>query len=199
MSDHGVRPARTTRVVAAVALVAAVLLVGGHGSLAYFTDSAKVTGTTIKTGSIDLKLNGADNVGVFSSLGISGLVPGESTAAVFVVKNGGRSPLTYTVDSAASNDDLKNLRSVLVVKVTGDSAVTGTGHARTCAGTAITGSATSFTTGLIPTARTLAPGAQETLCVQASLPNTPPISTTTTYQGATTEVTFAFHASQVIS
>ena len=60
------------------------------------------------------------------------------------------------------------------------------------------GSATSFTTGLVPTARSLTPGAQETLCVQATLPNVAPISTTTTYQGASTDVTFAFHADQVI-
>lgn len=199
MTGRAARTSRAPRVLAGIALVAAVLLVGGRGTLAYFTDSSKVTGTTITTGSIDLKVNGADNDDAFTSLGISGLLPGETTAAIIVVKNSGRSPLTYTVDSAATNTDGKNLASVLVVKVTGDSAVTGSGHARTCSSTKIAGSANSFTTGLIPTARTLAPGAQESLCVQATLPNTAPISTTTTYQNASTDVTFAFHAGQVIS
>jgi alternate signal-mediated exported protein len=189
---------RTGRALLALA-VAAVLLLGGRSTLAFWTRSASVSPGSIKSGSIDLKVDGVDNDSAFSTLALSGMQPGDTTAAIITVKNGGLSPLTYTVNAAATNADGKNLRSVLVVKVTTDSTVTGTGHARTCAGTAIAGSATSFTTGLVPTARTLAAGAQETLCVQATLPNAAPVSTTTTYQNASTAVTFAFNASQVIS
>ncbi|MFL6023164.1 MAG: SipW-dependent-type signal peptide-containing protein [Marmoricola sp.] len=192
------KPTGLGRGVIALTVAAAVLLIGGHGSLAFWTDSSKVTGTTITTGSIDLKLGGADNT-TFSALSISAMVPGETTAGVLVVRNAGRSPLKYTVDASATNTDGKNLASVLVVKVTTAAAVTGTGHARTCGGTAISGSGTSFTVGLIPTARTLAPGAQETICVQATLPIAAPVSTTTAYQSATTTATLAFKALQVTS
>lgn len=185
------------RGVLALALIAVLLLIGGHGSLAFWRSTQNVTGTTISTGSIDLRLDGVDNTS-FSSLSISAMVPGDTTAGVLVVKNSGRSPLKYTVDASATNGDGKNLASVLVVKVTNAATVTGTGHARTCGGTTVSGS-TTLGAGLVPTARTLAPGAQETLCFQASLPNTPPVSTTTTYQSATTTATFAFHASQVTS
>jgi alternate signal-mediated exported protein len=188
----------TTRVVLSLG-VAGALLLGGHSTLAFWTGSATVSGQTIHAGSIDLKVDGLDGGTSFTTLGLSNMKPGETTAAVYTVKNSGLSPLTYTVDSAATNGDLKNLRSVLVVKVTGASTVTGTGQARTCGGAVVAGSASSFTTGLVATARTLAPGAQETLCVQATLPNAAPVSTTTTYQNASTDVSFAFHANQVIS
>lgn len=186
------------RGVLAITVAAAVLLIGGHSSLAFWSDSSTVTGTTITTGSVDLKLDGADNT-TFSALSLSAMVPGDTTAGVLTVRNAGRSPLKYTVDATATNADGKNLASVLVVKVTGAGAVTGSGHARTCAGSAIAGSGTSFAAGLIPTARTLAVGAQETLCIQATLPNAAPVSTTTTYQSASTTATLAFHALQVTS
>lgn len=198
MNSDERRSRRTTRAILAVG-VAGALLLGGHSSLAFWTKSATVSPGTIQSGSIDLKVDGLDGGTAFTTLSLSGMVPGETTAEVFTVKNAGLSPLTYTVDSAATNGDLKNLRGVLVVKVTTASTVTGTGHTRTCGGTAVTGSGTAFSTGLVPTARTLAPGASETLCVQATLPNAAPVSTTTTYQNASTDVSFAFHASQVIS
>ncbi|MFL6154750.1 MAG: hypothetical protein ACJ72D_01575 [Marmoricola sp.] len=187
-----------TRGLMALGVVGALLL-GTHGSLAFWSSGKAVPATSLRSGSIDLKVDGLDGGDAYTALSLSNMQPGDTTAAVYTVKNAGKSPLTYTVDSAASNGDGKNLRSVLVVKVTTASSVSGTGHARTCGGTTLAGSATSFTTSFVSTARSLAPGAQETLCVQASLPGTPPVSTTTTYQNASTDVTFAFHASQVIS
>jgi len=195
------RGRRGTLPLVLLAAVAAVLL-GGRGSFAFWTGSATIPGTTIHSGSVDVKLNGADNDSTsFATLGVSGLTPGGSTAVVITVSNGGASPLTYYVDAAASNADGKGLGAALVVRLTGAAAVTGTGTARSCGGAVVPGSGTSFAPNLVPSAspRSLAPGSSETFCLQATLPDVPPYSTTTAYQNASTDVTLAVHASQVIS
>jgi len=154
--------------------LAAVLLLGTRGTLAFWADAAPVAPGTIESGNVDLTLDGADDTS-FSALDISGMLPGNSTAAVVTVRNAGQSPLTYGVDATATDPDGKGLRNALQVRVTGAAAVTGTGSNRTCAGSTLPGSGTSFGTGLVPaSSRSLAPGAQESVCVQATLPNTPP-------------------------
>ncbi|MCX6395243.1 MAG: TasA family protein [Propionibacteriales bacterium] len=189
---------RDTRVQAAASL-GLVLAAAATGTYAYWTDSASVSGTTISSGSIDLFVNGANNDTAFTSLSFTNIVPGQSAAGVITVKNNGLSPLTYYVNGAASNADTKGLGAALVVKVTGDATRTTSGTSFTCAGNALANTGTAFAANLVgsptvATQRQLIPGASETLCVQASLPT----GAASTLQNATTNISFAFTASQII-
>lgn len=184
------------RVRAAVAL-GAVLAIATTGTYAYWTDSVPVSGVTITTGTLDLKVNNADSTTTYDALSLSNMMPGNTTAGVLTVRNAGTVPLTYYANAAASNGDGKGLGAALVVKVTGDGSVSGSGSSRTCAGSALSNTGTAFGTSLVGTSaqpRQLAVGASETLCVQAALP----ASAASSLQGATTNVSFTFNASQVI-
>ena len=185
---------RSTRVRAVLAL-GAVLAVGVSGTYALWSDTVPVSGVTISSGTLDLKVNTLDAVPTYTDLNLSGMVPGNTVAGILTVRNAGTIPLTYYATAAATNVDTKGLGAALVVKVTGDAAVTGTAPARTCAGTALAQTGTAFAGNLVGTPaaqRLLAVGASETLCIQATLP----ASAATTLQGATTNVSLAFNASQ---
>lgn len=186
------RPATWPLALAAVGLAAA-LLSGVAGTFALWTDSADVGGTSVSAGRLDLKVNGADALTAYGDLSVANMMPGNSTAGVLTVQNAGTVPLTYYVTSTSSNSALTGN---LTVKVTADAAVTGSGTAETCAGTALAGAGTSFGGNLLGSAasqRTLAAGAAETLCVQATLSSTAPSS----LQGQATNVTLTFQGSQV--
>lgn len=188
------RHRKSVRARAALGL-GAVLLVGVNGTYALWSDTVPVTGVTISSGTLDLTVNTLDSVPSYTDLSLSGMVPGNTVAGVLTVRNAGTVPLTYYATAAASNADGKGLGAALVVKVTADSAVTGTAPARTCAGTALAQTGTAFSGNLVgapATQRSLAVGASETLCVQATLPSTAASS----LQGATTNVSLTFTASQ---
>lgn len=181
------------RVVRIVLSLGVVVGLGATGTFAAWTDSVAVTGTSISSGSIDLKVNGLDTVTTFTSMNVSTMVPGNSTAGVVTVRNSGSAPLKYYVDAAASNGDGKGLGAALVAKVTGDGVTTGSSPTVTCAGTALAGTGTSFTSNLVTSAspRLLAAGASETLCFQATLPS----NAASSLQSATTNIQFNFTGS----
>lgn len=183
----------------AVLSLGVVTILASGGTLAYWSDSVAVAASTLSTGSIDLKVNDLDAVTGSSTLALADMVPGNSSARVLKISNAGRSPLTYTLTAAGTNADTKNLVGGLAAKVvllpTGTTLPSGAAPALTCPGTALASSGTSFTGNLIAPAnkRTLAVGAAEYLCIQATLPTEAP----TTLQNATTNVTFTAQASQV--
>jgi predicted ribosomally synthesized peptide with SipW-like signal peptide len=178
---------RSLRILLSLGMVVGL---GATGTFAAWTDSVAVTGTTIQTGTIDLKVNNLDTVTTFTSMNISTMVPGNTTAGVVTVKNGGTAPLKYYVDASASNADGKGLGAALVAKVTGDAATTGSSPTVTCGGSALSGTSTAFGSNLVSssTPRQLAAGASETLCFQATLPS----SAASSLQNATTNITFTF-------
>ncbi|SDS84513.1 TasA family protein [Microlunatus soli] len=183
---------RWVRLRAALAL-GAVGCLGVAGTFAYWTDSVPVSGTTITTGTLDLKVNGSDSLPSYTSLSISNMVPGNSTAAVLTVRNAGTVPLTYYATSTASS----NLGSALTTKVTGATSTDGSGNAKTCSGTTLPNSGTAFGGNLVGTKsdqRSLSAGSSETVCIQATLPST----ASSSLQGLTSNVTLSFEASQVI-
>ncbi|MFN8194470.1 MAG: TasA family protein [Nocardioidaceae bacterium] len=164
-------------------------------TFAAWTDSVSVAGTTVTSGTIDLKVQGLDSVTGYTQLNLSNMVPGNSIAAVLAVKNSGTASLKYTVAAAATNADGKGLGTTLVVKVTGDAAVTGSSPSATCAGTALTGTGTTFGTNLVSTGRLLAAGATENLCFQMTLPT----GAASSLQGATTNLTLTFTGTSDLS
>jgi predicted ribosomally synthesized peptide with SipW-like signal peptide len=170
-----------------------VLCVGVTGTLAYWSDEVQVSGTEISTGTLDLTVNGADPFTAFTTLSLTNMVPGNTTAGVLTVRNAGTVPLKYYADAAAGG----TLGSALTVKVSGDAATTGSAPTKTCAGSALAGTGSGFTSNLVGTnanQRSLAVGASETLCIQATLPTTAPSA----LQTQTTNVTLTFNSTQVI-
>jgi predicted ribosomally synthesized peptide with SipW-like signal peptide len=189
-----------SRALRALLSLGLVVGVGATGTYAYWTDQAVITGTTIQAGTIDLKAstNGgttyADNPTDFTTMNVSTMVPGDTTAGIITIKNNGTAPLTYSATSFGSNGDSKSLATALAVKVTLDTSTTGTGRAVTCAGTQLAGSGTTIgltATNLMSSAspRTLAAGASEKICIQVGLP----AAADTALQGATTNLTFTFN------
>lgn len=165
------------------------------GTFAYWTEAVTVSGAAFTAGAIDLKANNLDTVTGYTSMNLSTMVPGNSMAGVLTIKNTGTAPLKYTAATTATNTDGKNLMGNLIVKVTGATSVTGSSPTMTCGGTTITGSQTTLNGSLISTARLLAAGASETVCVQVSLP----AAASSTLQGATTNVVFTFNATSDLS
>jgi predicted ribosomally synthesized peptide with SipW-like signal peptide len=181
------RPALPQRVQALLAL-GVLALPASVGTFAFWTDDVVITGATFSTGTLDLRVNGLDTVTGYTTMNLTTMVPGNSTAGVLTVRNNGSAPLKYTAVTAATNADAKNLRGALVVKVTGDTTVTGSAPSATCAGTALSGTTTVLNGGLVTTGRLLAGATEEKLCVQVTLPS----GAASSLQGATTDVTFTF-------
>lgn len=171
-----------------------VLGAGVVSTHAFWTDAVTVTGASFSTGAIDLQVNGQDSGVDLTSINLSGMVPGNSTAAVLTVSNVGTTKLKYTATSTATNDG-KNLAAALVVKITGDTATTGSAPGKTCAGTALTGAGTSLSGSVVSTGRLLNVGASERLCVQVTLPATAASS----LQSATTNATLTFNGTTDLS
>ena len=143
------------------AFVTALLVLGISGTTqARWSDSATITGTDLRTGRLDLTVNGQDAVSGYAALGVSNLVPGGSSAGVLTVGNAGNVPLDYAVSLTGTDADGKGLAAALVTTVTDADTTTGT----TCGGTPL-GAGT-----------TLAPGATDRICVEVRLPSTAPAS-----------------------
>ena len=190
MSEHtGARRAsrRTGRVRAFLALGVA-LGIGAVGTFAYWTDDVVISGTTFTSGTIDLQVNTLESIPTYTALNLSNMVPGNSIAALLVVKNNGSAPLKYSATSVAVNAPLiSDLAGALTVKITGDTSISGSGLAKTCGGSALAGTGTSLNGGIV-SARPLTAGSSETLCVQVTLNANAP----TGVQGATTTATLTF-------
>ena len=180
----GVRGVLRSARVRAVLGLAVVLALATPGTYAHWTDEVQVSGTTITSGTLDLRVDGQDQVTGYTALDITPMVPGNSTAAVLTIRNNGTAPLTYTAATSATNADGKSLGAALVVKVTGDTTVTGSAPATTCAGAALPGSAADLNGALFSTGRLLAPDATEKVCVQVTLPT----NAASALQGATTTI-----------
>lgn len=186
---------RNSRALRGILSLGMVVGLGATGTYAYWTDQATITGTTITAGTIDLKASTdggttyVDNPSDFTTMNVQSMVPGDTTAGVITIKNTGTAPLKYWIDASGSNADTKGLAAALVAKVTLDTATSGNQPAVTCAGAAVGGSGTTFSTSLMGTSTTgrlLAAGATEKICIQAGLPS----SANTSLQGATTDLTF---------
>ncbi len=192
MVEHSAPRRRTGRIRALLAL-GVVLGLGSVTTGAYWTDDATITGITISSGKLDLKVDGLDNVTGYTSLNISSMVPGQSVAAVLTVSNAGSVPFTYTATSSATNPDTKNLAGALTMKVTGATSVTGASPTATCGGATLPGTGSTLNGDLLTTQRTIAPGSNEKLCLQVTLPT----AATSSVQDATTAVSLQLTAVQV--
>ena len=188
---------RDRRVVSMLVGVAAVLsIAAGQLSLALFTDQETVAGT-FSSGSVIL-----DDVKIDAlTLSTSGMLPGDTVTDDVVVENDGTVQLRYALSTSSTNADSKGLRDVLTLTVkTIDATTPGVpcddfDGTSILAATALGASGAGFgspTAGSQAGDRTLAAGANETLCFRVSLPS----STGNAFQGAATTTTFTFDAEQ---
>jgi hypothetical protein len=184
-------------------LIFAILLVPSIGttalSIALFTDTES-SASTFTTGTIIL-----DDVKIDALvLTTSALMPGDTVTDDVVVENDGTAQLRYAMTTSSTNADSKALRDALTLTI---KTIDVTSPASPC--NDFDGSSTLYS-GVLgastatfgdPTAgaqtgdRTLAAGANETLCFRVSLPS----STGNSAQGATTTTTFTFDAEQTSS
>lgn len=188
---------RQPTLLALVALALAFVgLTAGQLSMALFTDQETVDGT-FSSGSIILDATKIDAL----TLTTSAMMPGDSVTDDVVVENDGTAQLRYSLATATTNADLKNLRDVLTLTVKTQDATVLNGPCGNFDGTILL-SATALgangaklgdsTAGSQAGDRTLAAGANETLCFRVTLPT----STGNAYQGASATTTFTFDGEQ---
>lgn len=179
---------RSTRIRALLS-IGMVLGLGAVGTLAYWTDSAALTGGSFTSGTLDIKL---DTPGAFTtSMTLANMQPGNSKAAVVQVQNVGSLDFTYTATGQAAGA----LAPFLKFVVRTDGSVSGSGNAQTC-----TGGAETFNGTLTAGAQTVIGGnlplagnaGTQNVCVSATLP-----VTETGGQNLSTTSTFSFNAKQV--
>jgi predicted ribosomally synthesized peptide with SipW-like signal peptide len=183
-----------------------VLGFGAVGTMASWSDSARVTTGSFATGELDLQVGATqadqldDQGGTWNhaTFGLTDMVPSEGVAKPLIIRNTGSTPLTYTAVASATGTAFEGQLLLTVVKdgVPGDAAGQTLGNRRgTCSG------GTAWTTDLAlgqtpkplraqPVA--LDPGASTTLCVKAALSSSAP----QTLQNMTTSVTLLITAAQ---
>lgn len=191
-----------TRALLCLAAIAA-LAVGT--STAHWTDDVEVSGAAFTSGTLDLVVNDADPYTGATELGISQMVPGNTSAHLLTVKNAGTVPAKYTLTGGLTGagaalyaaEGARGLR--LTIRLGGT--VSGTGSARTCTGgtevhslTALTATTTTSILGKRPST-SLAPGASETLCFEVRFASDAPDS----LQGKSADAVFTVTGTSDVS
>ena len=164
------------------------------GTGALFTDNATVAANDFTTGSLDLTVAPANAVITFS-----GMVPGDQVTRSITVANGGSAALRYALTSTTTENVLAAQLDLSVKSGVTTCTNAGFGASGTSLyGPADLGATTTATvfgnpaTGPQAGDRSLAAGANETLCLNVSLP----LTSANTYQSRSTTATFDFVAEQ---
>lgn len=192
---------RSARLRAALSL-GIVLGFGSISTMAYWTDSATVTGGQFAAGTMDLQIDsGAVGQGsnyAKTSMTWSGLAPSERKAFNFQVKNVGNPPFTYgaTVARGASPAWTYVDPSITVQAFQG-TAVADTTYPQqdSCTGGALGGVVPAVgiaAASLIPTPQEIAGGAAQNICIVVGLAD----NAANTNQGKTGSLSMVFKADQ---
>lgn len=172
--------------VRAILSLGVVLGFGAIGTLAYWTDSATLTGGEFKAGNLDIEL-APSQTAFETTFKLANMEPGNSNAAIIKVKNLGSIDFVYTTEATAPGDLADDLRFRVVLGGT----LQGSGKAVTCSA----GGATFTLTGtpaVVLASHGLASLGEENICVEAKLP-----TGATGGQGESTTSQFVFKAKQV--
>ncbi len=178
------RRRRSGRTRALISLAAVAVMATGlsvKGTFAFWTDSASVQTGSFTSGTLDVTLSGnlagaANNGGTWNntSFALAEMVPGESIAVSFPVRNNGSVPLSYTVaGTGAGGLAVTNGLQYSVafgVNAANSGSQAGGNRAGACGGTASSDANTTLLTSTstsLATTRTLAVGTQETVCIVA--------------------------------
>lgn len=200
---------RRVRAVLCLGIFAAPAAVG---TMAYWTDEATIESGDFTSGTLDLtvgptledssRLPGTGGTTSYSALNIANLVPGESLARPFVVRNSGTTGFTYNGTISTIDDDLVAPGSGLMVGIYLNSTPDNTGteeagnRAGFCSGDLLLEQAVSTSTNTVdvsPTDLTLIPSDTDVYCVRVLLQKNSP----NTLQGKITELVVQLDAEQV--
>lgn len=207
------RRALASRKVRALLCLGIFAVPAATGTMAYWTDEATIKSGTLKAGTLDLtvgatvadsnNLQGTGGQYDYSTLTISNLVPGESIARPFVVRNFGTTALTFNGFIYTTNNDLVSVAGGLRVAIYAGGTPTDTGteaagnRSGTCPnGTLLRDQAVSMTTnnvGIEPSAFLLAPGTTRSYCALIRLDAAAPNA----LQGKITQLVIRLDAKQV--
>ncbi|WP_435771042.1 SipW-dependent-type signal peptide-containing protein [Nocardioides sp. SYSU DS0651] len=180
---------------------------------AYWTDEATIDGGTISTGTLDLtagpttgseQLTGpGPNTWTSTLLAVSSMVPGESVAATFVVRNSGSAPLRFNATVRSTSNDLTAGSTGLRLQIydngttaTNTGTLAGADRSGTCNGSQVYVGylSTTASADVFPSDVALAAtGATRSLCVRAWLDTAAP----TSLQGRSTSVQVTLGAEQL--
>ena len=171
------------------------------GTWALWTDAVGIGGTTLTSGTLDLKVDNGDSV-TTSTLSMSAMVPGNSSAQVLTLRDAGTAPLDWTVTGGLGGTDAAAYATAGAVKLRLVAGATrsGSGNAATCTGGTVVLASTALTattsTTLVGTRQgPLASGATSTLCVEITFDAAAP----QTLAGLTTTVSLTIAATSDVS
>ncbi len=156
------------------------------GTFAFWNDSASIGGGSFTSATLDLQVNSGDSH-VTTTLGMTAMVPGSTSAEVIVVKNAGTAPLKYLLQAGLTGADAAaySTSGALRLTVVLNGTRSGTGNSATCTGGTVLLPATSLTsstsTPVLGARGPLAASATESLCLQVLLATDAP----STLQGRT--------------
>jgi predicted ribosomally synthesized peptide with SipW-like signal peptide len=161
----------SVRVRAALSL-GVVLGFGTVGTLAAWTDDVAITGSNFTAGTLNLQVNNADAYAT-TTLGMTGMVPGNTSAEILTVRNAGTVPLKYTLTGGLTGTDAASYNSTaaLTLNIKTGATRSGTGNSATCTGgTSIYNAAltSTTTTAIIGTGRQINASGTEALCFQVT-------------------------------
>lgn len=194
----------TSAQVRALLSLGLLLGVGSVSTMASFSDDATMSAGSFATGTLDVRLNAnTNNVGqggtfANTTFAVPDLVPGESLASSFPVRNDGSVPFKYTATAtaaAAGTNLAPALKFTTYLGGTASNGTTGTLRTGSCTGIAATSSQTLSATAstVVGTAQQVNVGASQSVCVLVSLPT----ATDNTFQGAGATASFSFNAVQL--
>lgn len=196
------RPARTTwDRVRAVLSLGVVLGLGATGTMAAWTDTATAESGLFGAADVELTINGESPEFAFAS--VEDVMPGQSVAGNLVLANTGGIDLRYLMDmqveglttakggTGQQRGDATSLGEHLTLTVHSSTTADGV----TCGGQAIVSQ--TMTVGdprsVLTDYRTVAAGASDTICVQATLASNAPVES----RMAQVDVTFIVNAEVV--
>ncbi|MBZ5738493.1 hypothetical protein [Nocardioides mangrovi] len=154
--------------VVVLGVVAALLVLLGpvRGTQARWSESEALTGTAVRTGALDLRVDGQDALAL-PALSGTDLLPGAVLTRIVTISNAGSVPLTYTWASSGTDPDGRHLAAAL-----------------DRSWRSVTGGACGSALPAGP--RSLAPGASESVCLRIALPD----DASASVAGSTTRLTF---------
>lgn len=177
-------------------------VLGTTGTFAFWTDDVVISGTTFTAGTLDLQVNNTDVSVSTTTLGMSIMVPGNTSAEVLTLKNNGTAPLKWTMTGGLTGTDAAAFGTAGALKLTVSAGGTrsGTGNGATCVGGTSLVNVVALTvttsTGLV-TARQgpMAAAGTQTLCFQMTFDGAAPSS----LQGKTANATFTVTGTSDVS
>lgn len=178
-------------------VLAALVGLVTKGVIALFTDTASVAANSFATGNVDIATAPTSALLTFSNM-----APGDQVTNPITVSNAGSLNLRYAITSTTTENTLAGQLDLTVKSGVATCTNAGFGSSGTVLyGPAALGNTTAINVignpaqGANAGDRTLASGANETLCFTVTLP----LSTGNAYASLSTTATFAFRAEQTVN